>query len=327
MAKLHRQGTKKEEPSDSIHSTIREWVDQSGKLEIFVVGKLGSGKSTLINSLLDQEVMEVGSSLKAVTKRIDSFEAVLKTEFTVSDIQIILWDSPGLQEPNVNKEDVLRDIALKCGKNVDLVVYCVQMTQSRIDAAEVECINDLTRTLGVELWDKALFALTFANDMTIPRSHKEKNLEIYFHERRAEWAELLRHYVDEAGMGAEKAACVPIVPTGYSKEPLPFLATNDHWLTEFWTMCCKKVSLESFPALFMVNRNIQYNEIEDQKYSEVLHDRLKGLGSNLDEAIVDWFSSVGINTSDRHLWVQFKTYVKYKMGRFKHLVTEENEKK
>ena len=158
---------KKETAADDVHDALKEWVDKSTKLEIFVVGKLGSGKSTLINSLLNKEVTEVGPSLAAVTKRIDSYEAILKTELTVSDIEVTLWDSPGLQEPEVNKEEVLQDIATRCGKNVDLVVFCVQMTQPRFDAAEVECINDLTKTLGVEFWDKTLFALTFANDLKV----------------------------------------------------------------------------------------------------------------------------------------------------------------
>ena len=309
-------------PTDEVHSTIKEWVDQSNKLEIFVVGKLGSGKSTLINSLLNQEVTEVGSSLSAVTKAIDSYEAVVKTEMNVADVQIILWDTPGLQEPNVNKEEVLQDISSRCGRNVDLVVYCVQMTQSRFDAAEIECINDLTEALGVKLWDKALFALTFANDIRVPKNQQGKDLEGYFHERRSEWTKLLQNYVEKAGTVPEKAAAVPIVPTGYAKEPLPFLKSSNHWLTEFWTMCCKKVTLKSFPALYMVNQDIIYNEEEDTKYAEVLLERLRGLGSDVDLALVTWFSSIGVNVSDRHVWLQLKTYMKYKLGSFKRLEKE-----
>lgn len=78
-------------------------------------------------------------------------------------------------------------------------------------------------------------------------------------------------------------------------------------------MCCKKVSLQSFPALFMVNRDIVYNEEENEKYTEVLQDRLKGLGSSLDQAIIQWFARVGMDVDDRHLWLQLKGYMKLKM--------------
>ena len=117
--------------TEEAKSRVALWVAQSKTLRIFVFGKLGTGKSTLINSLLNKEVAQVGSGLGAVTLKVEDFSGKVDTIksvpellITIHDIDVTLWDTPGLQDPQVTREAILHDIINNISGNVDLYVYC-----------------------------------------------------------------------------------------------------------------------------------------------------------------------------------------------------------
>ena len=80
---------------------------------------------------------------------------------TVNDVPV---DSPGLNDPYTNGEKTLKTIKDNC-QDVDLFVYCIQITQSRMGQDEFDSIAELTNTLGKGIWKRALFTLTFANQL------------------------------------------------------------------------------------------------------------------------------------------------------------------
>ena len=59
---------------------------KSQKINIFITGATGSGKSSTINALFDQEIAKVGYGVDPETMDIAKFELD----------NLILWDSPGL---------------------------------------------------------------------------------------------------------------------------------------------------------------------------------------------------------------------------------------
>lgn len=158
---------------------VQQYISDNGKLSIFIVGNLGSGKSTLVNSLLGWNAAAPGYSLEAVTTDVDNFDGLVRMLRPIGNVSVTIWDSPGLQDPD-SRGCILRNIEDKC-KDVDLVVYCVQMTKTRFDAGEAASISDITKALGVSMWEKAMFALTFSNNLELPvECNGEYDLQDYY---------------------------------------------------------------------------------------------------------------------------------------------------
>ena len=250
---------------------VNQWLKQSDSLRICMFGKLGAGKSTLINCLLNREVAEVGDSLGSVTKKTQDYSGTIYNKLdyihmTIYNIDVMLWDTPGLQDPDVDKESVLNDIKTTISGKIDLYVYCIQMTQSRAEQGDFEAIRDLTTTLGQAFWTKALFVLTFANKVKVPPSSEGKSLQDYFDKRIIMWKEFLLSAVRRAGVEPSIAERIPVIPAGYKKQPLPILEVADsRWFARFWSTCLNRIALVSVPALLIVGGEEFLNEITGEE--------------------------------------------------------------
>ena len=249
--------------TEEAKSRVALWVAQSKTLRIFVFGKLGTGKSTLINSLLNKEVAQVGSGLGAVTLKVEDFSGKVKVDtiksvpellITIHDIDVTLWDTPGLQDPQVTREAILHDITNNISGNVDLYVYCQQMTQIRAESGDFEAIADLTKALGVNFWKRSFFALTFANNVALPLSCTDQTLEQYFDRRVEDWRTVLHSAVFNAGVERTDVEKIPVIPTGYYNNPLPVHQPEGRWFTQFWSTCLERMRFMSIPALLTVNQ-------------------------------------------------------------------------
>ena len=248
---------------------VNQWLKQSDSLRICMFGKLGAGKSTLINSLLNREVAEVGDSLGSVTKKTQDHSGTInKLDFShmkIYNIDVMLWDTPGLQDPEVDKESVLNDIKTTISGKIDLYIYCIQMTQSRAEQGDIEAIRDLTTTLGHEFWTKALFVLTHANEVRVPPSSEGMSLQDYFGERVKMWEKFLIPAVRRAGVELNIAERIPVIPAGYKKQPLPIIAAAySRWFARFWRTCLNRIALVSVPALLIVSGEDFLNEINGE---------------------------------------------------------------
>lgn len=279
--------------AEEAKSRVSQWVDQSKTLRIFVFGKLGAGKSTLINSLLNKEVAKVGSGLGAVTLKVEHFSGVVDTitsvpelRITIHNIDVTLWDTPGLQDPQVNREDILRDISTNISGNVDLYVYCHQMTRTRAETGDFEAIADLTNALGVNFWKRSFFALTFANDVTLPLSCTDQTLEQYFVHRVEDWKNVLHSAVLHAGVEKTDVEHIPVIPTSYYSTPLPISQPEGRWFTRFWSTCLERMRFMSIPALLTVNQEewIEH-EASDVIATRIITQRLMVLGDELQQQL------------------------------------------
>ena len=87
-----------------LKSVIDKWYRASKhKLNVVVFGKTGVGKSTLLNSLFEQEIFETGE-MEATTKEI------YKSTHSINNVPIVFYDVPGLFDDENNDDIYLEKI-------------------------------------------------------------------------------------------------------------------------------------------------------------------------------------------------------------------------
>lgn len=127
---------------------------------MFITGETGTGKSTLVNGLLGAEVARENCTCYVETTEVISYEK----EFENKSVKVTLWESCGLQYyyGTRNEAQCLADLKKKCS-DMDICIYCVNMTRTRTFIKDINVIKRLTKVFGKKLWENSVFALTFAN--------------------------------------------------------------------------------------------------------------------------------------------------------------------
>ena len=175
-----------------------------------ITGKIESGKTSLINSLIGNwEVGEEGKGLDRMTAHVEA------KELTCEGVLVKIWDTPGLQDGTDDEDQYLQQMKEKCS-NCDLYIYCLNMRQTRFDASEIQTIQKLTETFGKDFWRKALFVLTFANEVEAfcPIGSDE---EKFFTDKMNAWHTNLVQTLKKCGVKEEVADKIEVIPAGYSK--------------------------------------------------------------------------------------------------------------
>ena len=112
-------------------------------------------------------------------------------------------------------------------KTVDLIVYTIKMDDTLRD----EDKRNLQRLadFGGELWDKSIFALTFANEVAHldSKNRLQQNVR-HFREKYEEWKEDIHKILSKNGVTFNS---IPFVPTGHYTEPKLFSIPN--WMSHF----------------------------------------------------------------------------------------------
>ena len=147
---------------------LKDYVE-SGKssLKFVVSGKMGVGKSSLINGLVGKKVAREASSSNTVTSEIRGYELTLEaTDKSINkSVEVVIMDCPGLGDPVNDEEANLTEIAKHCA-DADLLIYCMDM-RGRLTIADTIGMKELTERVGPDVWKNAMFVLTFANEVTL----------------------------------------------------------------------------------------------------------------------------------------------------------------
>ena len=233
----------------------KQWLKESKRLRILVTGKTGAGKSALVNGIVGKYVAKEGDTLDPETSKVAEYCT------TINNVEVVIYDSPGLQDGTLNEDAYLKDMEEKC-KKVDLVLYCTKMTEKRVDSGDVVAISKLSKAFGVNtFWKNTLIVLTFANEVKPPpkRGSAEclggQQLSEYFKSRLQEWQMVLHQVLSRAGVEKDIAEKVPVVPAGYHLEPSLPNVDCDYWLSNLWFKCLDRTANNAKPALLKINWN------------------------------------------------------------------------
>ena len=273
----------------NILENIHEWIHSSKSVSIFVTGKTGGGKSTLVNALVGKKVAAEGDDVDPLTDKVTCYKRVDDC------ITLKIWDSPGLQDGTGNEERYVADMTANVEVNcVDLFLFCINISDCirfNKDSAEIKALIRLTEVFGPSMWDHAVIALTFANELgnknaEIQRAEQEvergtervktlvlaqaagdrvkeaerkltedkEKLRVLFCEKISEWDFNLRQLMEkEIRLDSSKVKALQIIPTGF-RFPLD-LPDRSHWLSTFWFSVLRSTHKRAQPALLHMNRN------------------------------------------------------------------------
>jgi predicted GTPase len=242
---------------------LLEWMSIS-ELRIVVAGKTGVGKSTLLNTLLGFDVFTERDPfrIQAVTTHVEEYRHMR------NGVKITVWDCTGLHDNYSGNEDqYLKELTAKTKGDVHLMLYCINMLESRSDLHWGSAIDRITSVLGKGIWKNTALVLTFANayelrliydkEMTSKQALKEFNEKIK--ECQKKFQEKLRS-ID--GISRSTIDKVTVLPAGkYSHIPL---FGNKDWFSELWAEMLTRVNDKARTAVLRLNAD-RFREPEEDR--------------------------------------------------------------
>ena len=248
MAGIDNTGSVTTELTPGAKEKIKKLLDESKTLSILFTGKTGVGKSSLANALVGREVSPEGETLNPETMNVFNYNA------DIAGVNVTIWDCPGLQDGTANEAEYLEKMATKC-KELDLVLYCTRMDDTRIRDEDYETITTLTRAFGESIWENAIFTLTFANRVRkAVRSRSTAtpvNQKDYFISRLSQWESKLKEALEKAGVSRDTVSNMVVLPVGYQDDL--HLPDRDNWLSTFWLECLKRINKRATLALLKIS--------------------------------------------------------------------------
>ncbi|KAL9980642.1 hypothetical protein ACROYT_G009252 [Oculina patagonica] len=235
-----------------LKTAFTRWISREGQkhLSILVTGRTGVGKSRLVNALVGKRVAEEGKQKGPETPTVNPYPIV------INGIEVLVWDSPGLQDGTCDEEFYLEDMGNKLHKGLDIMLYCIKMDDMRFRGDDKNAIRALTRKFGPEIWKNAVIALTFANKIEDPDGEDDEEQKDYFLRDLKFWQDEIDQFLAsdrEVKLDSTIRKAIPLVPVGISKKPR--LPTCENWLSDFWISCYRRMKSSSRINLYRISKN------------------------------------------------------------------------
>ena len=246
---LHLEPTVKMAEEAKAREKIKQYFAKGkDSVEIVIAGKMSTGKSTLVNGIVGQQMAKEGYKAFSETKKVLSFtkQVAIPPEILKKTIIVRVWDTPGLGDPFGDDEATAKEIAKKC-KETDLLVYCLDI-RGRFANDDATGIKLLTEALNQQMWNHAIFVLTFANTV---EAKDGQDADTVLQEKISTWAAaitlLMKKKLNFPDIIADN---ITIVSTGYHHKQPPGI---DDWFSSFWAKSFIKTKPSAQPSLLGIN--------------------------------------------------------------------------
>lgn len=133
---------------------------------ILMLGKTGTGKSSTINSLLNEKG---ASQVGALTR--DSTTNVVAFNRKIDDFNLTLVDTPGLIDKDMVSEKSFRKIKAYLsgeGNAVDRVMFFERIDMYRVEPIDRRVMESITAHFGKRLWQRTILVFTRAGMSCLP---------------------------------------------------------------------------------------------------------------------------------------------------------------
>ena len=218
----------------------------SDKLNIVITGKVGTGKSTLINGLIGRQVAKEQTGAHAVITKIESFAEVFEIEEKSGSTKVItvnVWKTPRFSDLNMDDEQLekLRTELARYFNMADLILYCVDMRDRHLQRSDIIELKQLTESTSEHIWNNAMIVLTFANKV-VPENPDVDRKKI-FQSALETWKVIIQTQFQRRLKLSEKTIDnIAIVPTGYRSKSPP---DRVDWFSQFWGVACCTVKKDA----------------------------------------------------------------------------------
>ena len=134
---------------------------------VIVMGKTGSGKSSVLNALTRSEYFKVGNSIMSETKEVKSLNWKFRGDPNSPNIAFI--DTPGFFDSSSKDNKIIEKIALslhKMGDGVNVVLFCFPAYEIRLDASMQASWKFLKLIMGSAVYEHVIIVLTHGSRLT-----------------------------------------------------------------------------------------------------------------------------------------------------------------
>ena len=129
-----------------------ESIKNAKEIRLLIIGNTGTGKSTLINGLIGEEVAEVryGLQTSGVTRKVEPYERM------IAGIKVVIYDSPGFYDGTGQDKAYLNELYRLCHEGIDLVMFAIGMenrsrfTKDHLDAKSNGELHSSIQTINLE---------------------------------------------------------------------------------------------------------------------------------------------------------------------------------
>ena len=218
---------------DDDATAFKEWVALRRSLRIVVTGKTGAGKSTLLNGFIGGKThpFKEGDGFDPETLEVEQHT------FMKHNVEVTVWDCPGLQDGTENEEAYLEDLKNKTNGDIDVMLYCISMEDTRFDPqCHGAAMEHLTEAFGGRIWRHTVIVLTFANYQERRLRKKQSNVDEEFEKSVMNWKTKVQGMLRQIN-GTEKPLDsdikqIQVVPAGFKKTRS--LPGRKFWLSNVW---------------------------------------------------------------------------------------------
>ena len=131
------------------------------------MGKTGSGKSSVLNSLTRTTNFKIGHKIISTTKEVKTYCGKFKGRLTSPDI--IFIDTPGFFDTGAKDNKIIADIAKSLSlieDGINLILFCFPSYEIRMDASIQACWKFLKLIMGAAVYEHVIVTLTHGDRLS-----------------------------------------------------------------------------------------------------------------------------------------------------------------
>ena len=204
-------------------------------VKIVVVGPTGSGKSSLINKLLGQDLATIDHTAAPCQQAY-----VEEYQLKFSNVTVHIYDTRGLGDPNVDTTKILKEMSNEL-EEIDLLLVCHKL-YNKVDDFTYEMMRKIKAHFGSQIFDHTVIFLTQADEYIVHcKSHRQKQgleeVRREFQERIDSVKSKFQHAIVERHrlITEDQFAKIPFSVSSYYDTELP---TTSDWIKNSWMTCC-----------------------------------------------------------------------------------------